>query len=92
LLVKPPSLKTGSPNRLVVTIGTTSPVSARAGLELVDDPLPVGAAAARRDQVVVVEGDAVRAELGQLVHRLDPGQHRPGGLAEQVPGLPTDGP
>jgi hypothetical protein len=32
LLVKPPSLKTGSPNRLVVTIGTTRPVSARACL------------------------------------------------------------
>jgi hypothetical protein len=30
LLVKPPSLKTGSPKRLVVTIGTTSPVSASA--------------------------------------------------------------
>src|SRR4051795_1810827 len=30
LLVKPPSLKTGSPNRFVVTIGTTSPVSASA--------------------------------------------------------------
>src|SRR3954452_2939237 len=32
LLVKPPSLKTGSPNRFVVTIGTTSPVSASAAL------------------------------------------------------------
>src|SRR3954470_17388395 len=32
LLVKPPSLKTGSPNRLVVTMGTTRPVSARAAL------------------------------------------------------------
>ena len=32
LLVKAPSLKTGSPNRLVVTIGTTIPVSSRAFL------------------------------------------------------------
>ena len=30
LLVNPPSLNTGSPNRFVVAIGTTSPVSSSA--------------------------------------------------------------
>ena len=48
--------------------------------------------AAERDQVVVVEGDAVRAELGQPVHRLDRVERRPGGVAERVAGLPADGP
>jgi len=32
LLVKPPSLKSGSPKRFVVTIGTTRPVSVSAAL------------------------------------------------------------
>ena len=61
LLVKPPSLNTGSENRLVVTIGTTRPVSASACLNRSMMPLPLGGAAAGRDEVVVVEGDAVGA-------------------------------
>ena len=64
----------------------------QSGPELVEDPLPLAGAAARRDQVVIVEGDAVRAELGELVHGLDGGEYRSGGLTEQVAGLPADGP
>src|SRR3954471_8886302 len=60
--------------------------------ELVDDPGPLAAAGSGWDQVVVVELDAVRAELGEFVHRLYGCQDRPGGLAEQVAGLPADGP
>ena len=62
------------------------------GLELLDDPLPLRAARSGRDQVVVVEGDAVGAQLGELVHCFDAGQHGAGRLAEQVTGLPADGP
>ena len=58
--------------------------------ELRDDPVPLLHAAARRDQVVVVE-DLVRTHPGQLVDGLHGGQDGPRGLAEQVPGLP-DGP
>ena len=53
---------------------------------------PPAGVGARRHQVVVVEGDAVGTELGQLVHRLDAGEHRPGRLAEEVAGLPADRP
>jgi hypothetical protein len=60
--------------------------------ELVDDALPLGPARPRRDEVVVVEGDAVRPQLGQLVHRLHAGQDRAGRLTEQVARLPADGP
>jgi hypothetical protein len=35
-------------------------------LELVDDPLPLGAARSWRDQIVVVEGDAVGAKTGRV--------------------------
>jgi hypothetical protein len=52
----------------------------------------VGVAAAERDQVVVVEGDAVRAELGEPVHALHRVQRRAGGVAERVAGLPADRP
>jgi hypothetical protein len=48
--------------------------------------------AAERDQVVVVEGDAVRAALGQPVHGLDRVQRGPGGIAERVAGGPAHRP
>ena len=60
--------------------------------ELVDDPLPFGAAAAGRDQVVVVKREAVRAELGKLVHRIHGGKDWPGRLPEHVSRLPADRP
>ena len=44
------------------------------------------------EQVVVVEGEPPRAELGQPVHRLDDVQRRPGGLAERVDRTPADRP
>src|SRR6185312_16956047 len=53
---------------------------------------PLVGAAARRDQVVVVKGDAVGAELAEAVHRLHGGEHRAGGLTEQVASLPAHRP
>ena len=44
------------------------------------------------EQVVVVEGEAPRAQLGQPVHGLDDVQRRPRGLAERVHRPPADGP
>lgn len=44
------------------------------------------------DQVVVVEGHAVGAQLGQALHRLDRVKGTPRGVAERVPSLPADGP
>ena len=77
LLVNPPSLNTGWVNRFVVIIGTTRPVSFSAAREPVDVAAAGRVVAAERDQVVVVEGDAVGAELGQLVHRLHRVERRP---------------
>jgi hypothetical protein len=41
-------------------------------------------AAARRNEVVVVERDPIRTHLGQPVDGLHGGQDRPGRLTEQV--------
>ena len=60
--------------------------------EPLDVPLPLVAVGAEGDQVVVVEGDAVGAQLGQAVDRLHRVQRRPGGVAEGVPGRPAHGP
>jgi hypothetical protein len=92
LLVKPPSLKTGSPKRFVVTIGTTRPVFVQGLLELVDDPLPLGAVTSGGNEVVVVESDPVRAKLGELVDRFGAGKDRTSRLPEHVSRLPTHGP
>ena len=43
-------------------------------------------------QVVVVEGHRCRAELGELVGRLDRVEQRAGGRPEDVDPLPADGP
>jgi hypothetical protein len=61
----PPSLKAEWLNRLVVTIGTVTPVSARASLS-VDLLGPFGVGGLERQQVVVVEGEAACADLGEL--------------------------
>ena len=76
LLVRPPSLKTGCVNRSVVAIGTTRPVPSRA----------------ERDQVVVVEGDAVDAQLGQALHGLHGVHPGPGHFMPDsgtLPGMKT---
>ena len=52
----------------------------------------VGVVAAERDQVVVVEVDAVGAELGELLQRVTGSIGGPGGVAERVAALPADGP
>ena len=89
LLVKPPSLNTGWVNRLVVTIGTTRPVSSSAARNRLMWSSRLGVVTAERDEVVVVEGDAVGAELGEPVHGLDRVERRAGRVAERVAGLPA---
>ncbi len=60
--------------------------------EALDVRLALGFGGPEGDQVVVVEGDAVGAELGQALHRLDRVEGTAGGVAEGVPSLPADGP
>ena len=55
-----------------MTIGTIRPVSASASLQPVDLVAALGVGRAEREQVVVVEGEAVGAELGELVHGVRP--------------------
>ncbi len=62
------------------------------GAEPLDRLLAGGVAGAEGDQVVVVERDAVGAELGQPLDALDGIEGGPGGVAEGVPPLPADGP
>jgi hypothetical protein len=62
------------------------------GAEAGDQPVALGGVRAEGDEVVVVEGDAVGAQLGEAVHGLDGVQRGPGGVAEGVAGLPADGP
>jgi hypothetical protein len=57
------------------------------------DPLvALAALGAERDEVVVVQRDAPRAEVGQLVHGLDRVEHRAGRVTERVARLPADRP
>ena len=72
-------------------MGTTRPVSSSA--------LRKGARCssrscreAERGHVVVVEGDAPGAELGEPVHGLHRVERRAHGAAEDVDALPADGP
>ena len=53
---------------------------------------PLGGRGAERDDVVVVEGDAVRAQVGEPVHRLRRVERRPDGAPEDVDALPAHGP
>ena len=57
-----------------------------------DDPVALGRVRAEGDQVVVVERDPPRAELGEAVHRLDRVEGRAGGVTERVAGGPADRP
>jgi hypothetical protein len=61
-------------------------------LEAGDDAVAGLRVGAERHQVVVVEGDAVRTEVAELVHRLDRVERSTGGVAERVTGRPADGP
>ena len=92
LLVNAPSLNTGWKNRFVVTIGTTIPVSSSAARNRLISRSRSPSGDAERHEVVVVEADAVRAELGQPVHRLDRVERRARRVTERVAGLPPDRP
>ncbi len=61
-------------------------------LELRDDLVATAGVATERHQVVVVERDPVRAQLGQPVHRLDRVERTSGRVAERVAGRPADRP
>ncbi len=54
--------------------------------------LPLGLAHLERHDVVVVERDAPRAQLGQAVHGAHRIERRPGGVTERIAGLPADRP
>jgi hypothetical protein len=60
--------------------------------EPVDVGLALGVGRAERNQVVVVEGHAICAQLGQLMHRLDGVERRTRGVAERIACLPAHGP
>ncbi len=61
-------------------------------LEAVDLVLADGGRGTEREQVVIVEGEAVGAELGQARDRLDGVQRGAGRAAERVGPVVTDGP
>ncbi len=60
--------------------------------EALQPPLALRGTGLERDDVVVVERDAVRPELGQGADHLHRVQRRPRRVAERVPGQPSDGP
>jgi hypothetical protein len=62
------------------------------GPEPLDAGVALGVGRPERDQVVVVERDAVGTRLREPVHRLDRVQRGAGRVAERVPGLPADRP
>jgi hypothetical protein len=62
------------------------------GAEALDPLVALAGVAAERDDVVVVERDAVGAHVGELVHRLDHVDLGAGGVTEGVAGLPADRP
>lgn len=68
------------------------PGAVQGGPEALDDRVALGVRGAEGDQVVVVEGDAVRAEVGEPLDGLDGVERRAGRLAERVAALPADGP
>ena len=92
LAVKAPSLNTGRENRLVVAMGTTSPVSSRASAKRATMASRSDGGRARRHQVVVVEAHAVGAQLGQVLDGVDRVERGPDLVAEGVPARVADGP
>ena len=79
-------------NRLVVAIGTFMPVSSRAWRKRFTMASRSRGRRAEGHEVVVVEVDAVGAELGQPVHRLDRVERRPHLVAERIAARVADGP
>ena len=61
-------------------------------LEPVDLLLALGVGGAEGEQVVVVEGEAVGAEFGELLDGVHHVQRRAGGAAERVGAVLADGP
>jgi hypothetical protein len=61
-------------------------------LEPVDLLLPLGDAGAERKQVVIVEGESVGADLGEVSDGVDNVEVRPGRAAERVRAVVADGP
>ena len=90
--MKAPSLNTGSVNRLVVAIGTVMPVDVERAAEIADDAVALGGRGVDGDQVVVVEVDAVGAELGEPVHARDGIERRPDAFAERIAAAVADRP
>ncbi|MDT4853291.1 hypothetical protein FQZ97_875520 [compost metagenome] len=62
------------------------------GLEVLQDQLALGGCGVERDQVVVMEGDAVSAQFAELVDGFDGVQGGAGGDAEGIRPGPADGP
>ena len=84
LRVNAPSRKAGSVNRLVVAIGTTMPVSLSACLKSRTMRSRSAGVASIGHEIVVVEVDAPRANLGQEMHDLDRRTWRAHRLAKGV--------
>ena len=88
LAVNAPSLNTGREKRLVVTMGTFSPVASRALRNRLRMASRSDGDRAVGNQVVVVEADAVGAEVGQPVDRVDRVEREAGLVTERVtPGI-----
>src|SRR3954469_21684063 len=105
LAVKPPSLKTGAPKRLVVAISTPMPVSARAFANRSRVAARVASSGTRSSSwkviaaapssargAVLVKGGARGPEPGEPVPRLHRVQPRSYRTAEDVDALPAHGP
>jgi hypothetical protein len=69
---------------LVVAIGTFIPGLGQRALELADDLLALGRRGLVRNQILVVQVDAVGAELAELVNNLHGRQHLTHGVAERI--------
>ena len=90
--VNPPSLKTGALKRLVVTIGITRPVAFERALQAADLLVARGVVGSEGEQVVVVEGEPVGAELGELLDRVHDVERLARRAAERVGAVVADGP
>ena len=92
LLVKPPSLNTGWVNRLVVTIGTTMPVSSSAFLKPAMMPSRVCASEPNGTRSSSWNVMPYAPSSASLCTASTGSSGGPGRVAERVTGLPPDGP
>ncbi len=90
--VNAPSLKTGCVKRLVVAIAQTTPLSVKRLLELGDDLVPLLRRRAKGNEVVVVQVDAIGAEVAEFADALDGWDGGADGSAEGVCAGVADGP